>query len=179
MMALSARSLLVWVFRRENPLQGRLQVESKQVVASQQVRSPLVTTSSIWPIQADRTPLPRILPLGCKNIPLPSSALFAQSDLLEHTTYDLIFARIPTNVHLYVLYATKPLLDNMTGRGMRGCTLARRNLFAKVSWAQEVIGAVAASSLVPMLWGAIFDLKPGEYASSHCLMRKRLKEPGK
>jgi len=168
----SAHSLLGWVHRHGNRLQVQLQGASKKVVASPHRRSLPGIIFLTLPTQADQTPLRHILLLGSKNILPPFNAPCAQNDLPERTIYDLTFALIPTSAPSCVLSVAKLSLDSMIGSGTRVCILARRNLFAKVSWALEGIGAVVANLLEPTLWAGIFDQKLAGHASSLCLTKK-------
>lgn len=164
------------VSRRGNLLPVRHQDGSKKVGAYQHLRSLLENTSLISLIRTDPTPLLRIRRQGFRNILPIFNAVSAPNDLPEHTTYDPIFAPTPMSGPLSAPSAAKLSLASMTGSDMKDCIRARRNLFAKVSWALEDIGAVVASLLGPTLWDGIFGPKPGGSASSHCWMRKPLKE---
>ncbi len=161
-----------------NPRQVRPLGASKKVVASRRRPFLPVIIFLTLLIQADRTPLPRNLLPGSKNILPLSNAPFVPNALPGPITCDRTFVLTPMSDRSYAPSVAKHLPDSTIGSGMRVCTLARRNLFAKVSLAREGIGVVVANLLVQMLWDDTFDPKRAESASNHCSMRKPPKELG-
>ena len=83
----------------------------------------------------------------CKNILPRSNATYALNASLEHTTCVLIFGHTQTSVHLYVPYAEKRLLDNMTGNGTRVYIPVRKSLYVVGSLKPAGHGVVAGALL--------------------------------
>jgi hypothetical protein len=102
---------------------------------------------------------------GYKNTLPHFNVLYVLNGLLEHTTFDLTYEHIPTNVLSCALYVVKPLHVNMIGNVTRAFIREKRNLFVVERSRLAEIGVVADALLELTPWGATSDLRQEEYVS--------------
>ena len=133
----------------------------------------IATICLTWHIQSAHPQMAVIAAVAGKDIPQHLCAVCAPSGSRGRTIFALIIAPTPTNDHLNVQLAAKPLRVSTTASATRACILARRSSFVMEISRVARNGAVVGDLRAPMLWGDISVQKQGGSASSDCSKKTR------